>query len=700
MNYLKKLIVSISIISLFAATAFADVVTPIKWKNSINDLGNNTYELVFKATVDAGWHLYGLNIADGGPIATSFNYDDLNNFELVGDISSSVQPEVKFDKTFEMDLELFHGTVVFKQKIKKSGDNNIIKGYIEFMACDDSQCLPPSEIDFEYNLSDKAVTEAAKLPQRESATPAFNAPQPKEKAEPVLDESSDNKTDEQALVIETATAPKVETKTSTTTQPENSKPKKSLWILFWEAFSKGLVAIFTPCVFPIIPLTVAFFMRDNTTSRRITQAIFFGLSIVAIYSMVGLIAGLTQVDIMAATKHWLANIIIAAVLITFAASFFGLFELVLPSKLSTKLDGEVDKGGLLAPFFLALVTAVVSFSCVGPIAGVAIASAMNGEISAPVIAMSGFGTAFALPFVLIGIFPGLLKGMPKSGGWLNAIKVFFAFIMLIASYIFLGNTQWGIFNRDVIIALNITTFVLLGVYLLGKIKFAHDSDVPHISIPRLLLAIVAFSTALYMLPGLFGSPLKVMAPFLPTQETSEFSLTTPTAPIATAVIDQELCDETPKHSEIKGMHLPHNLKGYFDYEEALACAKEQNKPVFLDFVGHSCKNCKKMYADVWSDPEILSLLQQFVIVALYTDERTDLPEDEWVKSSIDGKLKKTIGKRNIDFEISKFESNALPLYSIVDTDGNVITDPGYFTYNLSVDELKAYLQQGLKNFKQ
>lgn len=678
------------VLSFFTIGLFSQVAKPVKWQNQLIELGDDLYEVVFKANIKSGWHLYGLNIPDGGPIATSFNFDQLENFELVGKITSSVKPEVKYDKTFEMNLELFDNEVTFKQKIKKTDKIASIKGFVEFMACDDAQCLPPSEVDFEYEVGETIKAEKKELPKRDE-TPVFGA----EKV--TIETSSENtvavETKEEQVEIEQITDIKPAEK-------ESSTEKKSLWLLFWEAFSKGLIAIFTPCVFPIIPLTVAFFMRDNTTARRVFQAIFFGLSIVGIYSLVGLIAGLFQLDITELTKNWVANIIIAAVLITFAASFFGVFELVLPSKLSTKLDGEVDKGGILAPFFLALVTAVVSFSCVGPIAGVAIGAAMTGEIAAPVVAMAGFSSAFALPFVLLGIFPGFMKSMPKSGGWLNAVKVFFAFIMLAAAYIFLGNTQWAIFNRDVILALNISTFILLGFYLLGKIKFSHDSELNHISFPRVVLAIISFTIAIYMVPGLFGSPLKSLAPFLPAQDTSGFTISAAAPGQASLVSNQVLCDASPKYSDLKGVKLPHGLKGYFDYEEGLACAKEQNKPVLLDFVGHSCKNCKKMYADVWSDPDILNILkEEYIVIALYTDERAKLPEDEWIKSDIDGKIKKTVGKKNIDFEISKFGTNALPLYVILDTDGNTITNPGTYTYNPSIADFKAYLTQGVKNFK-
>ncbi len=521
----SKTILLVFLISVFSLNLSADVNKPVKWQKTIDDLGNGIYEISFSAKIDAGWHLYGLVIPDGGPYATTFNYNDSSIFNSIEKPISTHEPERKFDETFDMVLELFSGSVTFKQKVKLKDKSAKITGYIEFMACDNATCLPPTEDEFEFIVGSKSVAQKDDPEKKEGTEkPLFQnnkldlGSSDKEKAE----EINAIKTSEgsSAEVVEIKKGDESESPI----EPENNETEKSLWRIFLEALSKGIIAIFTPCVFPIIPLTVAFFMRDNTPTKRIFQALFFGFSLIAIYASVGLIAGIFQIDLTEMTKNWIANVIIASILIAFAISFFGVFELVLPSKLSTKLDSQVDNGGLLAPFFLALVTAVVSFSCVGPIAGVAIGAAMNGEIISPVIAMIGFSAAFALPFVLIGIFPGLLKNMPKSGGWLNSVKVFFAFIMVIASFIFLGNTQWGIFNRDVILSLNIVTFFLLGYYLLGKIKFSHDSDIPHISVPRLFLAILSFAVAIYLVPGLFGSPLKAFTPFLPPQETSGFQL--------------------------------------------------------------------------------------------------------------------------------------------------------------------------------
>ncbi|MBN2485033.1 MAG: thioredoxin family protein [Bacteroidales bacterium] len=682
---------TIFLLACVPAAFFAQVLEPVKWQNSIKQTGEKDFEIVFKAEIDKGWHLYGLNIPEGGPVPTSFNFEPDGAFELLGPAIPTIKPQKVFDNTFGMDLELFDGTVAFKQKIKLTGNKATIKGFIEFMSCDDSRCLPPASKNFEFSAM--AASKAAQpLPATDKTGPEKNINNVKEVT------ITDVTVRHEPLASQEITAVSEDVQKE---EKGGSKAEKTLWEVFLEALAKGILAVFTPCVWPIIPLTVAFFMRDNSTGRRIFQALFFGVSIVAVYASVGLLAGLAGIDIVELSKHWLANLIIFLLLFLVAASFFGMFEIVLPGSISNKLDKQVDKGGLMAPFFLALVTAVVSFSCVGPFAGIALGAALTGEVLMPTVAMTGFAISFAFPFVLIGIFPGLIKKMPKSGGWLNSVKVFFAFVVLAASLIFLGNTQWKIFNRDVILSLEIVIFALLGFYLLGKIKFAHDSDLPYIKVPRLVLAIISFAVAIYLVPGLFGSPLKAFSAFLPAPETAGFSLAGATGePGVTKVhASNTLCDSAPKHAGF--LHLPHNLSGYFDYHEGLACAKSQNKPVFIDFVGHTCKNCKKMYADVWSDSRILELLRnEFIIIALYTDDRTELPENEWVVSEIDGRAKKTIGAKNLDLEISKFKTNALPLYVIMDSNENILTTEKYYTYNTSRDKFLAFLQEGISNFKQ
>ncbi len=693
---MRKLTFILTALVLFAVTtnAFADVVEPVKWKNEIKKTGEDTYLVRFTATIDAGWHLYGLNIPDNGPIATSFIFEKLSNAQLDGTISSSVDPEVKYDKTFEMDLELFDGTVEFTQQIKTTGEKPHIKGYIEFMACDDSRCLPPSEIDFEFSPEGAVASSESGLPKKEEATPFFGTQQ-------IELGGAEN---EQVITEEGTDAPSVEEITASA-KDAGSSDKKGLLATFLIALLAGLGALLTPCVYPMIPLTVSFFMRDEKSKGKgITEALVFGISLVLIYTSIGVLVAIFKDPnaVNSVSTHWIPNLLFFIIFIALAVSFFGVFEITLPSGLANKVDQKADKGGFIGAFFMALGMAILSFSCTGPIVASLLIKAAQGQVLEPVVGMFGFSLAFALPFTLLAIFPGVVSKMPKSGGWLNAVKVFFAFILLAFALMFLSNLGLKFITRDLVLSLDIVIFTLLGFYLLGKIKFSHDSDVSYVSVPRLILAILSFAVAVYLFPGLFGSPLKAISPFLPPQETSGFILNSGTnaaASSAATFIPAELCDENPRYSDNEKLHIPAGLNGYFDYEEGMACAREQNKPVLLDFVGHSCKNCKKMYAEVWSDPRVMNLINDnYILIVLYTDDRTPLPENEWVTSSVDGKVKKTMGKRNVDFEITKFQSNALPLYAALDTQGNVITTDPYFTYNLNTEEFITFLEDGINNF--
>ena len=681
MNRLKFISGTILLFFIATGSLFADVIKPVKWENSITKIDERIYEITFKASIDKGWHLYGLNIPEGGPIATSFNFNTINNAQLEGKISSSVKPEVKYDKTFEMELELFDGSVSFRQKVKQTSENASIVGFIEFMACDDSRCLPPSEIDFNFSLGDIAIVEEGSSIKSENDVPIFGTKQ---------------------IELETLTAEN-EIVDETPVKKENSSGSKGLMTTFLIAILGGLGALLTPCVYPMIPLTISFFMRgEKSKGKSITEALVFGISLVLIYTSLGVLVAIFRNPnaINSLSTHWIPNLLFFFIFVALAVSFFGVFEITLPSGIANKVDQKADKGGYLGAFFMALGMAILSFSCTGPIVASLLIKASQGEVLEPVIGMFGFSLAFALPFTLLAIFPGVVSKMPKSGGWLNAVKVFFAFILLAFALMFLSNIGLKFVTRDLVLAIDIVIFILLGLYLLGKLKFSHDSDLSYISVPRLFLAIISFAIAIYLIPGLFGSPLKAISPFLPPQETSEFKMgAINSSDIENPTKDlQILCDETPKYSD--KLHLPHGLVGYFDYEEGLACAKEQNKPVLLDFVGHSCKNCKKMYADVWSDSRVLNKLKNdFIVIALYTDDKTKLPESEWITSTIDGKIKKNMGKRNVDFEITKFQSNALPLYAILDGSGNVITSDKYYTYNPDVDDFLAFLQNGIDNFK-
>lgn len=688
MKILKHLLGVTLSIFLLTGTALADVAKPVKWQNELKKIDDNNFEITFKATIEEGWHLYGMNIPEGGPIATSFNFSTLENIELTGNLNSSVKPDVKFDNTFEMNLELFHGVVSFTQKLKVINPKAQVAGYIEFMACDDSRCLPPSEINFSFNLEDENAQKASAPAVEKKQAPLFGTQKV---------EIASSGAIEDPIVSDEI----IKSETSPSKNNESKEKSSGLFTTLLIAILAGLGALLTPCVYPMIPLTVSFFMRgEKSKSKSITEALVFGLSIVFIYTSLGILVAIFKNPnaINSVSTHWIPNLIFFLIFIALAVSFFGVFEIMLPSGLANKVDQKADKGGVIGAFFMALGMTILSFSCTGPIVASLLIKASQGEVLEPIVGMAGFSAAFALPFTLLAIFPGVMSKMPKSGGWLNSVKVFFAFILLAFALMFLSNIGLKFVTRDLVLALDIVIFTLLGFYLLGKIKFSHDSDLPYVSVPRLVLAIISFAIAIYLLPGLFGSPLKAVSPFLPPQETSEFNLVTTSASSNTETQTKNiLCDNAPKYSDF--LHLPHGLQGYFDYEEGLACAKEQNKPVLIDFVGHSCKNCKKMYADVWSDPEVLKILKsEYIIIALYTDDRTKLPEDEWVKSSIDEKIKKTIGKRNVDFEITKFNSNALPLYAILNAKGEVITSTEYYTYNPKISDFIDFLKDGINNF--
>jgi len=458
----------------------------------------------------------------------------------------------------------------------------------------------------------------------------------------------------------------------------------------------------------MIPLTVSFFMRGQKSRiKAISEAIVFGISIIFIYTIIGIIVALLKNPnaVNSLNTHWIPNMLFFTVFIILSVSFFGAFEIILPGKLTGSIDKQADKGGYIGAFFMALAMTVLSFSCTGPIVASLLIKASQGEVLEPIVGMFGFSFIFAVPFTLLAIFPSWLKNLPKSGGWLNSVKVSLAFIMLAFAFYFIGRIEQTyhlkLLGRDLFIAIWIVIFTLLGFYLLGKIKFSHDSEVKNISIPRLFLSIISFSFVVYLVPGLFGAELRGISVLLPPREVQKFEITKTKSLNQESVMITETKPEnslcvTPKYSDF--LHPPHGLEGYFVYEEALSCAKQQNKPLFIDFAGHSCSNCKKMYNKVWSDPEVLNILKNdFVIVALYVDDKTKLPQDEWITSSYDGKVKKTIGKKNADFQVSRFKTNALPLYAIVDHKGNILTKELY-TYNKSVNKFIKWLEKAKENF--
>lgn len=647
---------------LFTLSSKSQVYNPVRWDYTFERTGDRQFDLIFTASIEDKWHIYAMDIPSGGPIPTSFRFDTVPGYKLIGKTYEVTKPSDELDEAFGFRIKTFSKTAEFRQKISADDPSFTVKGSVNYMACNNVTCLPPKDADFELKIGDQ--------------TAGKSVPAPKAGIRGLTGQSS----------------------------------TRNLLSFFIISLLAGFAGVLTPCVFPVIPMTVAFFSRGSENRRRsVYKALIFGLSIILIYSSLGIIVSLTSAGSGFAntlSTHWIPNLIFFLLFIFFAVSFFGAFEIVLPDKWISTADSRADKGGLLGSFFMGLTTVIISFSCTGPIIGALLVEAAGGHVLRPTIGMFGFGLAFSLPFTAFALFPSLMSRMPKSGGWLNSVKVVLGFIMLAFSMKFFMTIDsvynLGILSRDLFIAIWIVLFSLLGFYLMGRIRFVHDSELKHIGTLRLFLIITVFSFVVYLIPGLFGAPLKAIASFLPSQTTTGLNLPRllsegrqyQIAPSQNNEISK-LCSE-PRFADI--FEMPLGLSGYFEYKQGLKCAKEQNKPVLFDFKGHACANCKLMEARVWSNPEILNRLREnFVIVALYVDDRTQLPENEWIKSGIDGKIKKSIGKINEDLEISKFKTNALPLYVITGFDGNPLNPP--MPTNLNIEEYKRWLDEGLEVFK-
>jgi len=668
---------------LFTAVALnSQVLEPVTWSLKSEKTGDNTYELVMTAEIDEHWHLYAMDLGEGGPIATSFTFEESAAYTTVGKPVAVTKPEVKYDSSFGMNIGMHSDMAEFRQKVTVKQFPAVVKGYVTFMSCDDKQCLPPSDVEFAVEI-------------KGTATAATTETKPSEKPAEKPDENSTTaatETPSETIPQEAAETPEVTTVQQGAAEPvapaqtTTEQPNKGFLKFFLLSMLAGFAGVLTPCVFPMIPMTVAFFSQGgDKKGSAIGKAMIFGLSIILLYSSLGIIVSLTSAGAGFAntlSTHWIPNLLFFALFLVFAASFFGAFEIVMPAKWVSSSDSKVDRGGALAAFFLGVTTVLVSFSCTGPIVGALLVEAASGDVLRPTIGMFGFGLAFALPFTLFALFPSWMNKMPKSGGWLNSVKVVLGFIMLAFSLKFASvvDTVYGlgILSRDIYLAIWIVLFFLMGLYLMGKIKFSHDSDVPHIGVFRLVLIIASFTFAVYLVPGLFGAPLTRISALLPPRETSGFNLLKAISEnrgggaVVTTTGGSAICG-TPKYSDF--LHFEYGLEGYFDLEEGLACAKQLNKPVLIDFKGHACANCKEMDARVWSDPEVQRRIREnFVLVALYVDDRTKLPDNEVFVSKIDGKEKKTMGKKNEDIEISMFNTNTLPLYAIVDPSGTPLIE--------------------------
>lgn len=691
---MKKLISSI-MLALIALVAQAQILTPVKWKIKLDDKGGAPEkEIVFTATADKGWHLYDMNLPEGGPVSTSFTFETLNGAELIGQPVPSVKPTTVYDEQFAMNLRWYPGTVSFIQKLKVTAPAKFkVEGEVEFMACNDETCLPPDQIPFSFDKKSIHVDPALAANSSTTEVDKEDATTVQPDTQVVAEDASElNTPDPTAKETPATTSPKASD--SLTDSPNLWSPvidqlkafgdstvsaADTSWLfIFFAGFLGGLIALLTPCVWPMIPMTVSFFLkRTKDRKKAIRDAITYGLSIIVIYLVMGLlitgIFGASALNDL--STNAIFNILFFLLLVVFAVSFFGAFELVLPASWTSKLDSKADSTtGILSIFFMSFTLVLVSFSCTGPIIGTLLVQAASmGTAVGPAIGMFGFALALSIPFSVFAIFPNMLQSMPKSGGWLNSVKVVLGFLELALALKFLSVADlaygWRLLDREAFIVLWIVIFSLLGVYLLGKIKFSHDSEVKYVSVPRLFMAIISFAFAIYMVPGLWGAPLKAISAFAPPLYTQDFNL---------------------YKNEVHA--------AFDDYESGMAYAKKVNKPVMIDFSGFGCVNCRKMEASVWTDPKVKQMLENdYVLITLMVDDKTKLPQPIEIQENGKTRKLKTIGDKWSYLQRSKFGSNAQPFYILLNDEGQPL-GPSY-AFNEDVSKYIQFLQNGLKEFK-
>ncbi len=670
--------------ALFAAASAAG--QNVTWTGTAERLDDNAYRIVLEAAIPAGYHMYDMGPYDGGPNATTITFTPNEDVTLEGGVEQLDTPHRYFDELFGMEIGTFSGKARFAQRVKLAAPQAVLKAQIEWMICDDTSCMPPDDTELTI-----AVPEGSAA--GEGAVPA---------SRPSDTEAGATGNGPSAALAATAPA----------TAPD-AAGGGTLWSLIIEAILWGFAALLTPCVFPMVPMTVSFFMKGSgSPALGRFRAAMYGFFIVALYTLpIAAIILVTRIlggDAVTAdifnwlATHWLPNILFFLVFMVFAASFFGAFEITMPSWMVNKTDAKADSKGLAGIFFMALTLVLVSFSCTGPIVGSVLIKSTAGEFWSPIVTMLAFSVAFALPFTLFAFFPAMLKKLPKSGGWLNSVKVVLGFIEVALGLKFLSvadqTYHWGLLDREIYLAVWIVTFSLLGFYLLGKIKFAHDSDMPYLGVGRLALAIVTFSFVIYLLPGMWGAPLKGLSGYLPPLATQDFVAGQGGAAAGNTASGEGLRTVEglkPKYSDF--LHLPHGLEGFFDLREAEAYAEKVGKPLFIDFTGHGCVNCREMEARVWSDPEVLAMLRNdYVIVALYSDDKKVLPENEWVTTE-SGKVLKSLGKINSRYALTTYGVNAQPYYVLQGRGGKMLVPPR--GYDLSIPGFVAFLRSGLEAYR-
>ena len=644
-----KKILSLLLISFTLITGLkAQIYDPVKWNTSVEKVSDSTYNLVTKATIESGWHLYSQNVPDGGPIPTTFLYKTNEHFELLENTTEPNGIEVD-DPVFEMRIKYFEHEATFKQLIKiNNPDLTVINGEVEFMVCDDKNCLPPTIQELEFKIKEGSVIS--------------------------------------------------ETKTVTETTKDKDTSKRGLWSIFILSFLGGFAALLTPCVFPMIPMTVSFFTKQSKNKAvGFRNAIIYGVAIIAIYVLLGtVITAIFGADSLNAlsTNVWF-NIIFFLLLVIFAISFLGAFEIVLPSSWGTTVDAQADKGGIIGILFMALALAIVSFSCTGPIVGTLLVEAASKGGIAPIIGMLGFSLALALPFGLFAAFPGWLNSLPKSGGWLNTVKVTLGFLELALAFKFLSNAdlvlQLHWLEREVFLAIWIAIFGAMAFYLFGKITLPHDTPNGHISVSRFLLGLVTLAFTIYMIPGLWGAPLKLISGFPPPLKYSE-------SPHGVGFSKSTTSTNSNHEGLPDGAHEgPHDILAFVDYEKGMAYAKEVNKPVLIDFTGHACVNCRKMEDYVWSDPKVLDILKnEVVLISLYVDDKRELPIAEQYTSEITGKKIKYIGQKWSDFQLKNYKANAQPFYVLINHEEKMLNNPS--AYDPDIQTYINWLKEGISKF--
>ena len=628
-EYMKKLLTIIA--CLVHVATFAQIDNPVHWTFAASPAGDHQVEITATARIDEGWHLYSQFLDEGGPVPTSFRFTNNEDYYLVNGVTESPAARQGYDSTFQMTILYHEKSVTFKQLITYTDPATHITGLVHYMVCSGQKCLPPEDLNFDITVDPKMAV------------------------------AGDN---------------------------------NSILSIFLAGFLGGLAAFFLPCIYPMVPLTVSFFTkRSGTRSQGIRAALIYGCSIIVIYVALGLlitaIFGASALNEAASSAAF--NLLFFVILVVFALSFLGAFEITLPSVFVNRVGRQSEKGGWIGLFFMAFTLALVSFSCTGPLIGTLLVEAVSkGSYLGPASGMFGFSLALALPFTLFAVFPSWMKGLPKSGGWLNTVKITLGLLELALAFKYLTNVDlayhWGLLSRDLFLVIWIIIFGVLAFYLLGKIRLSHDSEVQALSIPRLLLAMLVLVFTVYLIPGLFGAPLKGISGWLPPQQTQEFTLSAAAAPA------KPEASSTHKYAGL--FHAPENIDAFYDYEEGMAYAKKVHKPVLLDFTGWSCTNCRKMEAAVWSDPEVLKRLKEdYVLISLYVDDRTPLSEAEKYVSTISSKSIHTLGQKWSDLQAARFNTNAQPFYVVLDSNGKPAAGPRAF--NLDIKAYTDFLDQGI-----